>query len=374
MKTNVLFLCFIILSFHSCTSTTNNVSIVNVNDERVLVLEEAKVKETRTVPISELTDGYELIHFENSDKAFFKMQWMYFSEHYICVRQDNGPVMLFDNKGHFIHNVGNKGHGPGEYISAYDVLLDENSNSIYITSISDDCILRYDIQGDYIGKIKLQSRVNKGRMFHQSDSVLSLVHICFSESSDKFSAANITLSSPEKINYVFNEALAVNSINEKNERIGFNYENYAYRNTHQFAFCVSNSDTLYHYDNKNNEIRAVFAVRPEHESENPFILVNELPKHYLTIINGSPILTEKETGKSYHAEFVNDYISNTSIYPRIQDGYIFLNIDPTSMKEELQERLNSGDFQTGQENRLRHLINLMDSSDNDILFRAKLKD
>lgn len=373
MKLNISLIVLFSILFHSCVSSPNKVDVILIDNNQVLVLNEANITEKRILAISELTDGYELIPFEDLDESFFKMQWMHFSEHYVCVRQDNGPVKLFDNKGHFIHNVGSKGHGPGEYISVYDVLVDEKSNSIYLASISDDRILKYNMQGEYIGKIQLEARVNKGRIFQQSDSVLSLIHICFSESSDKFTAANIILSNPEKISYVFNEALSVNSINEKKEYVGFNYENYSYRNTSQFAFCITNSDTLYHYDNQNNEIRAVFAVKPEHLSENPFVLVNELPKHYMTIINNSVFLTEKKTGESYQAEFINDYIGNTEIFPRIQDGYIFLIIEPVFMREKLKKKLDSGDYSNGQKEQLIKLITYFESKNNDVLFRAKLK-
>lgn len=372
MKSNIVLLALFSILFHSCVSSPNKVDVILIDNNQVLVLDEANITEKRKIAISELTDGYELIPFEDSDESFFKMQWMHFSEHYVCVRQANGPVKLFDNKGHFIHDVGSKGHGPGEYLSAYDVLVDEKSNSIYLASISDDGILKYNMQGVYIGKIQLESRINKGRLFQQSDSVLSLVHICFSESSDKFTAANITLSNPEKVNYIFNEALCVNSINDKKEYVGFNYENYSYRNTSQFAFCITSSDTLYHYDSQNKEIRAVFAVKPEHVSENPFILVNELPNHYLTFINNTVFLTEKKTGESYQVELINDYIGNTEIFPRIQDGYIFLSIQPELMKEELKKKVDSGGYPDGQKEQLNKLMTYFGSKNNDVLFRAKL--
>ena len=369
---NVFFFFISCMILFSCTPTPKNLETVLVNDKQVLVLDESEVTEKRKVPISELVDGYELIPFEDSQNAYFKMQWMYFTENYICVRQENGPVKLFDKEGRFVHNVGDEGHGPGEYISAYDVLLDEKSQSIYVAPFIGADILRYNFQGDYTGKLTPMAQVTKGRLFLPSDSVLSLVHLCFLESSDKFTAADMVLSDPKKTSYVYNEALAVRLVNEKNEGVGFNQEVFSYRNTDRFAFYITSSDTLYHYDHQKDEMQAVFTMKLEKESD--FFLVNELPHHYLThIVNNSIILTEKETGKSCQAEFINDYIGNTPIFPRIQDGYLFMNMDPETMTEELKKTLESGDYPEGQEEHLRKLLELFASAKNDVLFRAKLK-
>lgn len=357
------------LLFCSCTSTSIPVETIGINGENVLVLNESKVKETRAVKLSELTDGYELIRFEKKDDAYFKYQWIYFSENYVCIRQSGGPIKLYDSKGRFIHDVGNIGHGHGEYISAYDVLIDEKDSCIYVTSITGNCVLRYDLQGRYVDEIKLGARANKACLYMPSDSVLSLVHICFAEGSDKFTAANISLTNIRDIRYTYNEALGVNSINEKKESVGFNYENFAYRNSDHFAFFITSSDTLYHYDEE--EVRAVFTVKAEKDA--PFLILNELPNHYLSNINGAIILTDKQTGESYHAEFINDYIGNMGIYPRIEDGYIFQNFDQTSLKEDLTERLEKGDYPEGQKDFLQDLVNSLDTTGNDILFRAKLK-
>ena len=61
------------------------------------------------------------------------------------------------------------------------------------------------------------------------------------------------------------------------------------------------------------------------------------------------------------------------IYPRIEDGYIFQNFDQTSLKEDLTERLEKGDYPEGQKDFLKDLVNSLDTTGNDILFRAKLK-
>ena len=83
-------------------------------------------------------------------------------------------------------------------------------------------------------------------------------------------------------------------------------------------------------------------------------------------------MTEKKTGESYQVELINDYIGNTEIFPRIQDGYIFLSIQPELMKEELKKKVDSGGYPDGQKEQLNKLMTYFGSKNNDVLFRAKL--
>lgn len=68
----------------ACTSSVQNVTTVKMDDTSLVVVEEEKVTEKKTVKLSELIDDFQIIRFENKDEAFFKSQWMYFSDNYIC--------------------------------------------------------------------------------------------------------------------------------------------------------------------------------------------------------------------------------------------------------------------------------------------------
>lgn len=68
----------------ACTSSIQNVTTVKMDDTSLVVVEEEKVTEKKTVKLSELIEDFQIIRFENKDEAFFKSQWMYFSDNYIC--------------------------------------------------------------------------------------------------------------------------------------------------------------------------------------------------------------------------------------------------------------------------------------------------
>ena len=207
----------------ACNSSVQNVTTVKLNANSIVVLDEEKVTEKKTVKLSELIENFQIIRFEDKDEAFFKANWLYFSDNYICVRQSAAPIKFFEKSGQYIGNVGNVGQGPGEYKFIYDVLVDEKAQSIYVTSFSSEYILHYDLSGNYLGNIKLGGNINKGRLFSDS-SVLSLIHLSFKDRKDKFTGANIQIQEPDSIQYVYVEEIASRMTDKNGKRQGFNDE------------------------------------------------------------------------------------------------------------------------------------------------------
>ena len=87
------------LLFMACSSSVQNVTTVELDDASIILLDEEKVTEKKIVKLSELIDDFQIIRFEDKDEAFFKANWMYFSDNYICVKQNNAPIKLFEKSG-----------------------------------------------------------------------------------------------------------------------------------------------------------------------------------------------------------------------------------------------------------------------------------
>ena len=363
------------LLFMACTSSVQNVTTVELDDASIIVLDEEKVTEKKIVKLSELIDDSQIIRFEDKDEAFFKANWMYFSDNYICVKQNNAPIKLFEKSGKYIGNVGNVGQGPGEYKSIYDVLLDEEAQSIYVTSFSGEYILRYDLTGDYLENIKLERNIKKGRLFSDS-SVLSLVHLCFKDREDKFTGANIQIQNADNIQYVYVEGITSSMTDKNGKRQGFNDEIWSYRNAGDFPFMMTYTDTLYHYNIQTNKIQATFTMSMDPEKKgDSFFIFNEWPHHYfVTIVGGSRnILVYKDSSTAYEVEFINDFMGNMECYPTCQDGYFYQNWEPAQLKDKLEEVLSSGDCPENQKSKLESFIQTLNENDNNILFLGKLK-
>ena len=95
-KKQFLLLTVVSLFLYACSSSVQNVTTVKLDDAQIVVLDEAKVTEKKTVKLSDLVEDFQVIRFDNKDEAFFKAFWMYFSDNYICIRQDGNPIKLFD--------------------------------------------------------------------------------------------------------------------------------------------------------------------------------------------------------------------------------------------------------------------------------------
>lgn len=351
-----------------------------MDDTQIIVCDEDDVKEKRVVKFSDLMDDFQIIRFENKEEALFKSRWMFFSDNYICVKQSDAAVKLFDKTGRFIANVGGFGQGPGEYETIIDCLIDEKGGSIYILPFVADAILKYDLQGNYLRDIKLARNINKGKLFLQSDSVFSLFNLCFKgQGSDRgFTGANIQLHNNDSIQYVYAEQLALNLTNEKGERLGYEHEVWSYRCAPDFPFTITHTDTLYHYISKENKVKACFTFKIDNKEEKgiSFFVLNELPHHYLVSLagkNGGGILVDKNEQEAYRVTFVNDFMGNMDKGMRLQDGYYWENREPLQLQEELEEVLSSGKCPEDQVERLTALKESLHENDNNILLLGKLK-
>ena len=377
-KKQFLLLTGVSLFLYACSSSVQNVTTVKLDDAQIVVLDEAKVTEKKTVKLSDLVEDFQIIRFENKDEAFFKAFWMYFSDNYICIRQSGNPIKLFDKSGRYIGNVGNIGQGPGEYNYIYDVLLDEKNQSIYVMPIVGNYILRYDLTGKYVDKFRFGEKINKGRMFLSSDaSILSLVHLCFRDAGDKFTGANVQLQNPDSVQYVYVEEIASNMKNQEGIRVGFSDEIWSYRNSADFPFMMTHTDTLYHYNSQTNKIQAAFTMSmdPDKKGDSYFIF-KEWPHHYFVTIfgeGGRNILVDKEQPIGYEVEFVNDFMGNLEFYPQTQDGYFFQNWEPAELRDALEEALASGDCLDDQKEKLKAFMQTLHDNDNNLLFLGKLK-
>lgn len=361
----------------ACTSSVQNVTTAKVDGVSLVVVDEEKVTKKKTVKLSELVEDFQIIRFENKDEAFFKSQWMYFSDNYICVRQTSNAIKLFDKSGKYLGNVGNVGQGPGEYRAVYDILLNEKGQNIYVMPIVGDDILYYDLTGKYLDKITLVDNINKGRLFLSPDaSVLSLVHLCFKDDEGKFTGANIQLHKPDSIQYVYVEELVSKMIGEDGKRRGFDDEIWSYRSADKFPFMITHHDTLYHYDGQTNKIQAAFSMSMDSEKKGEsFFIFNEWPHYYfITIVGGKRnIIVDKEDSVAYEVKFVNDFMGNMSFFPSIQDGYFFQNWEPGVLKETLKELVASEDCPEEQKGKLKNFMQTLNENDNNVLFLGKLK-
>lgn len=123
-----------------------------------------KVKLEKTeVSLKDLFSKIEVIPLETNDTALM--------DHIHRVREVNGKyyilseeypgfsyitTMVFDAEGNFLHTIGKKGQGPGEYPwLIYDMAIDADKNLIYMFS-PDGKFYLYRLDGSFVRKMEIQ--------------------------------------------------------------------------------------------------------------------------------------------------------------------------------------------------------------------------
>ena len=365
----------LLLTF-SCQEERSSISIISSDNSQLTICDESKVGKPRSFNLSELVEDVQIVQLENTEEAFFKLNWVSFSDNYIAIRNEEGPAKLFKKTGEFVGNIGARGRGPGEYHIIYDILIDEDRETIYLTEFIKDRVLKFDLKGKFIEEIEFEEDLMKARLFLNNDSTISLVHLSFKDKKSKFISANFNINSPDSIKYSYLDRLTVNNISKEGAAQGLNNEVFAYKNCNKASFLLTHTDTLYTYDNKLNRVSAKFTLDMDPEKKgNKFFIFDELPNHYRAIIvgkDGGEIVVSKKTNEAFYVNYFNDILGlKTSVM--FSNGYYFSSYDPLRLIEVVEEQLNSGDISKDKVEKMKKLIENIDQDGNDIIFYGKLK-
>ncbi|MDR3339200.1 MAG: 6-bladed beta-propeller [Candidatus Symbiothrix sp.] len=365
IKAKVLLIAFIFVVF-TAYADGRSVSEANVNSSKIMICSLANVKKTEAIPLSSLVETCTLIHFEDNDDAFFKPWFTTVSDKYIGIRQQDGGVFkLFDRSGKFLCNVGSIGQGPGEYaIALYDEIIDDKNNLIYLAPMTGDKILVYNTSGKFIKNIVSPQQLHKPKL-HLSNGILTVVHMAFGGEK----AIAIQFDSNGKV---------IKSLAPPTHLLVTNYngEIFNARNTPAFDFLHTSSDTLYHYNIKENKIVPVYTIAVN-SSEKPFRQYVELNNYFITNVFGKGLVaTDKKKETSSYIRIVNDYYGNLAMPGYIinfRNGWYVYNLEPAQLKEEIKKRLAESSCTKQDSQQLKKLLSTLDEEANNVLFLGKLK-
>ena len=118
------------------------------------------------IPYSAIASDYELVKLDNDNEdAFLGADYspIAISENYIGVYcYEFYPFKLFRRSdGKYLRDIGGYGQGPGEYGMVKCAQIDEQHNKIYILPALQKKIFIYDLEGNYLSDIPLQTLVNQ---------------------------------------------------------------------------------------------------------------------------------------------------------------------------------------------------------------------
>ena len=350
--------------------------IVNENKMHVFSLNDLK-SNTATISLSSLVDNCILVQLETAEEAYFKSWYTTVTEKYIGIRSERAPYKLFDHSGKFLGNVGSIGNGPGEWtISLYDDIIDDKNELIYLSSFMSDKILVYSTSGQFIKDIVAPHRLQKPKMF-LSDNVLTVIHMPFQN--DRAFAYQFDVTTGELL-----KELAPPPAHFIAQ--SFDGELFSTRNAPGiFDFLHTSSDTLYHFDVKNNKILPVFRVayntserfwmRYFQLNTNIFLTnVNVFSEKQRTFIPFGLVVTDLKTKTSSLIKVVNDFYGNMSVpIESVSNGYWVHNIQPEQLMENIENRLTESGLSENDKQTLNKTLSTLKENTNNVVFIGKLK-
>lgn len=365
----------------SCASRSGGVaSLGNPDPYEFIVLDENQVAGEKTVKLSELVDDYRIVHFQNSDSTVFKVMKPVISDNYVAIIQGWGqPVLLFDRNGDFVCQIGGIGQGPGEYESIYDAVIDEENGKIYISNVIGMSVMEYELNGKYIADHKV-GKLNKPALFLNDDGSISIASLAFGDMGGNELVTTATLNlGTDSVKSLVYAPLVSNFTNPAGEVVGLSNETWAYKNTSNNVFMLTNNDTLYAYDPTRNAIfPRAFLQEKTAKTPETWYQGLELPNAIMYQVFGDNrrvVWYDKVTGELFHVNLVDDYCGNTPIAPNfLRNGYFVRIWEPGVLMDRIEGQwLDNNDLTDGQRANLNELLESLNPDDNDVMFIGRLK-
>lgn len=186
MRIKFFFLLLLVI-LESCSNESNYVHFItpakptlSISDAHHL---QYNIKNVTDESIYKDIDEISLIPLETNDKSLIGRVYeikIINNRIYVCDRYQAKTILVFDNQGHFLHQIGKVGHGKQEYVQMFDYWFGDN----YIDIL--DClqwkVLRYDYNGKYVKTIDVSPVSDISRFIEYEENKYLLVYQSYSES------------------------------------------------------------------------------------------------------------------------------------------------------------------------------------------------
>ena len=139
-----------VMAFCGCQFSKDNTQKVCTKES--IITDSVEVVSEKNILMSSIFTISNIIPLETSELSLLgKVEKILKRDGVIYVKSRNRPLALFDDKGHFIHNVGKIGSGPEDYSMLID--FDIRNKEIYILTINK--IQVYDQEGNWVRSVPL---------------------------------------------------------------------------------------------------------------------------------------------------------------------------------------------------------------------------
>lgn len=319
---------------------------VAFGSDSLTVIDVASTNDANLIKASDLINDLEIVKLENSDEAIVGEGAVWASDNRIIVYTD-GAMKQFDRKGKYLGTVGARGQGPGEYLTVYDIDIDEKAGKIYLAEYNASKIHVYSTDGTFLSDIPLAQQARKCRI--KVDNAAGKITVFAMQFTDDEGAYNVWEQDFDGnvLSKVQKPQLCVMP--------DFSNEIYASLTTEPMEMMLhrydTDTDSIYAYID--GDMRPVMTVK--FAGKAPLHTSLSYPRFYAVILYGTPeqkgegsfyfpdstpFIVDKATLKGSFAQLlldplgsmtVNDWLLNRST------DYFLLNLDPGTLSELIEK-------------------------------------
>lgn len=368
----------------SCETSDPGVRVEEVNGEKLYVCEVNKVKDSLTLPLSELVESLHVVKLDTARAALIKGGVVVMSDNYIGIKPwEKQSFKLFDKQGKYLRDIGAIGKGPGEYLTLACSQIDEANNRIYLLPWQTGQLLRYDLEGNMLPPVKLACDfIPKGR-FSVKDGRLTVFTLPF-KGSVKYLAFQQDL-----------DTTVYSKIPAEPYAIPFDYSNEVFSSgngdlpdVYVFQFFNPAQDSLFHYDAANNRLiprlTADFGT-----GKTPMHSFGELPHYFyvetaeqkqigqysFTSDNYKYILIPKKKPRATYFHIEDDLLVKgepVSVY-EFNNGMFIQNWPAINLMAKLEKVLERNDLTEELRARVTEILSGLSEDDNNVIVWGKMK-
>lgn len=237
-------LIIILCVLYSCGKNKNSSQNQDCNTINEIVISNESSNEIKA---SSFIENYKIIQLAtSSDNLIFQISKVqYFNEKIYILDKPGNCIYIFNKDGSFLKKLNKAGLGPGEYIQITDFYIDED-NLLHVMDFTQNVILRYNDDFEYINKINFTSHGSKFIYYN---------NVYWSYNEPIFKKPDYQFSSFTKSGKVLSNFLARNSI--KHDYVWSGVNTFALNGVDNYLSPPYN-DTIYSI--KNNSIKPEFVI------------------------------------------------------------------------------------------------------------------
>ena len=358
-------------------------------DEKIITVNLSEVNKKRVVNLSDWVLEPEFIALDSSSEdAYTEGGYCCLSDNYIGMYGSSQIYKLYDRKtGKFLRNIGKVGKNDGEYSNVYNSVIDEQNSRVYILSWNAQELLCHDLNtGELIEARPLKHNVPKGAFVIDPETGnLTVAALPFEGENE-----TVVWKQDKEDNVLWEVPAGDLSL------VGdYSHEIVGAFNTEDFDFSISTwggrVDSLYVV--KDGFLKPIFTMNflNGNQKAASSVLPNHtytlLPDHIITSVSmpvrrasgyysyGKPVfvVTERETGHSYVADFTDDISGRKLEYLPFTQGYYMEMFTAEDFIKTGKAALSEGKLSGASKARISEILKAITPESNDVILLAPLK-